>query len=402
MTVTVRPTIRDYYSSFLPYVLVALCLTAAVIVGFTFYRRSKLREVRVRPEPEPQTEEELLVLPSRKSTIVRPCSAPNDTTRKAHYQSDVKLSNEDAEEYSREMLPLPLRLARQTFHIQTSNMVTEGSQETVDLLTKRKELRKTKSAIYKKNRRDPAMERAAREGTLLIPLETVRKEWLARSEFSTTTKLARHYDIFEHMFNGEEFKITVGMSVAFGETDHVLNGNFLTPYQASSKPTVNYSCSEDSHWTLVFTNPDGNMINKDAEFLHWMIGNIPGSRIADGEVLSEYLPPVPVQGTGFHRYVFCLLKQSGKLDLGKHVCRNGRDITSRTFSLSQFLSDHKEDLTPAGLCFFQATWDENVTQTFMEMLGMTEPVYKAKEFLTPEQIEKNLTRDLAERKYRNM
>ena len=34
--------------------------------------------------------------------------------------------------------------------------------------------------------------------------------------------------------------------------------------------------------------------------------------------------------------------------------------------------------------------------------GMTEPVYKAKEFLTPEQIEKNLTRDLAERKYRNM
>lgn len=38
MTVTVRPTIRDYYSSFLPYVLVALCLTAAVIVGFTFYR----------------------------------------------------------------------------------------------------------------------------------------------------------------------------------------------------------------------------------------------------------------------------------------------------------------------------------------------------------------------------
>ena len=67
--------------------------------------------------------------------------------------------------------------------------------------------------------------------TVLIPLETVRKEWLARSEFSTTTKLARHYDIFEHMFNGEEFKTTVGMSVTFGETDHVLNGNFLTPYQ---------------------------------------------------------------------------------------------------------------------------------------------------------------------------
>ena len=45
------------------------------------------------------------------------------------------------------------------------------------------------------------------------------------------------------------------------------------------------------------------------------------------------------------------------------------DITSRTFSLAKFLSDHNNHLTPAGLCFFQATWDESVTQTFMEMLG---------------------------------
>ena len=46
-----------------------------------------------------------------------------------------------------------------------------------------------------------------------------------------------------------------------------------------------------------------------------------------------------------------------------------RDITSRAFSLAKFLSDHNNHLTPAGLCFFQATWDESVTQTFMETLG---------------------------------
>ena len=34
--------------------------------------------------------------------------------------------------------------------------------------------------------------------------------------------------------------------------------------------------------------------------------------------------------------------------------------------------------------------------------GMTEPVYKAKEFLTPEEIRKNLIREVSERKYRNM
>ena len=42
--------------------------------------------------------------------------------------------------------------------------------------------------------------------------------------------------------------------------------------------------------------------------------NIPGSRISGGEVICEYLPPIPIQGTGFHRFVFCLIKQSGELD----------------------------------------------------------------------------------------
>lgn len=69
---------------------------------------------------------------------------------------------------------------------------------------------------------------------VLIPLDTVRKEWMAKNEFSMTKKLARHYDIFEHMFNGEEFTPTVRMSVTFDNTDHVLNGNFLTPSQVYS------------------------------------------------------------------------------------------------------------------------------------------------------------------------
>ena len=48
-----------------------------------------------------------------------------------------------------------------------------------------------------------------------------------------------------------------------------------------------------------------------------------------------------------------------------------RDITSRTFSLDEFLSKHQEHLIPAGLCFFQASWDNSVTQSFEEVLGKT-------------------------------
>lgn len=59
----------------------ALCVALHFLIKL-FFRRSKLRDVRVRPEPESPSDEELLVLPSRKSTLVRPSSAPNDTTRK--------------------------------------------------------------------------------------------------------------------------------------------------------------------------------------------------------------------------------------------------------------------------------------------------------------------------------
>ena len=53
---------------------------------------------------------------------------------------------------------------------------------------------------------------------------------MAKNEFSTTTKLARHYGIYEHMFK-QEFTPLVRMLVKFGETDQVHFGNFLTPSQ---------------------------------------------------------------------------------------------------------------------------------------------------------------------------
>lgn len=296
-----------------------------------------------------------------------------------------------------------LQLLRQRILLKTSSMCTEASDtfQTFDQTSKRKDFRRMKAAIYKKNRQDSDLEKAARDEKLHIPLDIVRTDWMAKNEFSTTTKLARHYGIYEHMFK-QEFTPSVRMLVKFGETDQVHFGNFLTPLQAFHEPTVDYDSSDDIKWTLIFANPDGNFIEKKKEFLHWMIGNIPGSRISDGQVLCEYLPPVPIKGTGFHRFVLCLLKQSGELDLGNYLNTQPRDIFNRTFSLSEFLSNHRHELIPAGLCFFQAAWDETVTRTFRETLGITEPVYKEQEFITPTTAKKILVRQWFESKYRNM
>ncbi|XP_068696683.1 large ribosomal subunit protein mL38-like [Montipora foliosa] len=299
---------------------------------------------------------------------------------------------------------ISLSLDRRSLILRSSRFCTEALKtETINQPTKRREYRKMKAKIYRENKQDSSLERAARNNMLLVPLETIRKEWMAKSEFSTLAKLARHYEIFEHVFQKKEFTPTVGLSVTFEEKHQVHYGNFLTPSQATDEPKVSYQCPEDnSHWTLVLANPDGNFLEKGKEVLHWMIGNIPGSRISEGQVLCEYLSPAPMQGTGFHRFVFCLIKQNGELDFSHNVIANRRDITSRTFSLAEFLSKHCDDLTPAGLCFFQASWDKSVTQTYLETLGITEPAYKEKEFVTPTKARKILIKNWFESKYRNM
>ena len=65
---------------------------------------------------------------------------------------------------------------------------------------------------------------------------------MAKSQFSTLAKLARHYGIFEHMFEKKEFMPTIGMSVTFGETDHVHYGNFLTPSQVWNRQVKREVC----------------------------------------------------------------------------------------------------------------------------------------------------------------
>ena len=65
------------------------------------------------------------------------------------------------------------------------------------------------------------------------------------------------------------------------------------------------------------SNPDGHFTDDNAEYLHWMVGNIPcdgsfGTEETDiarlGENICPYLQPFPPYGTGFHRFVFILYK----------------------------------------------------------------------------------------------
>lgn len=119
-------------------------------------------------------------------------------------------------------------------------------------------------------------------------------------------------------------------------------------------------------------------------------GNIPGNNVTKGETIVEYLQPFPPKGTGYHRMVFVLYKQTERLDY-KAFKREGEwyflknilsssfykyyyincslNLEDRTFSTFNFYRERQDILTPAGLAFYQSDWDNTLKDFFHNKLS---------------------------------
>lgn len=67
---------------------------------------------------------------------------------------------------------------------------------------------------------------------------------------------------------------------------------------------------------LFFPDPDAPSRKEPTyrEWHHWLVGNIPGNNVDQGDVLSAYIGSGPPPDTGLHRYVFLVYKQNGKIN----------------------------------------------------------------------------------------
>lgn len=91
-----------------------------------------------------------------------------------------------------------------------------------------------------------------------------------------------------------------------------------------------------------------------------------------------YLQPLPLRGTGFHRYVFSLLTHPEPLDLSRGQLGlvsselEGREmgtwLDQRTFSTKNLLSRYPQ-LKPFTFALFQSQWDSSVQHIFSNVLG---------------------------------
>ncbi|KAG7474008.1 39S ribosomal protein L38, mitochondrial [Solea senegalensis] len=245
-----------------------------------------------------------------------------------------------------------------------------------------KELRERKQVI-KDNKKNAELERAQRLRTFKIPLDRVQETWMKISGPYQIKRLAEHYGVFTDLFPMAYFIPQVSLHISYSQdtSGQVHHGNRLTPTEAASAPQITFDAEEGSLWTLMLTCPDEHLVDNEAEYIHWLVGNIPGGAVQAGEELCHYLPPFPAKGTGFHRYVYVLFKQEALINFQQDVRPSPcHSLADRTFKTMDFYRKHQDNLTPAGLAFFQCQWDESVTNTFHNTLNMREPVF---EFIRP-------------------
>ncbi|XP_021929653.1 protein D2-like isoform X2 [Zootermopsis nevadensis] len=159
------------------------------------------------------------------------------------------------------------------------------------------------------------------------------------------------------------------LEVSYG-SEKVDDGNELTPTKVKDPPTVNWGADDGSYYLLCMTDPDAPS-RKDPKFRewhHWLVGNIPGNDVSQGETLSEYVGSGPPKGTGLHRYVFLVYKQPGKITYDEPRLTNRSGDNRGKFSVRDFAKKHNLGNPIAGN-FYQAQWDDYVPKLYEQLDG---------------------------------
>uniref|UniRef100_A0A7E4W1A0 Phosphatidylethanolamine-binding protein n=1 Tax=Panagrellus redivivus TaxID=6233 RepID=A0A7E4W1A0_PANRE len=147
-------------------------------------------------------------------------------------------------------------------------------------------------------------------------------------------------------------------------------GNVLTPTQVKKPPTtIQWTADPNALYTLVKTDPDAPSRADPIyrEWHHWLVVNIPGNNISQGQVLSEYIGSGPPPKTGLHRYVYLVYKQNGKITDTEHGHLTNTSADNRgKWSIAKFAAKHNLG-TPIAGNFFQAEFDDYVPELYKQL-----------------------------------
>lgn len=152
------------------------------------------------------------------------------------------------------------------------------------------------------------------------------------------------------------------VSVIYPGNKSVNLGSELTPTDVKDPPAVKWDADDQStFYTLAMVDPDApsRAEPKFREVNHWLVGNVRGSDVATGDVITDYLGSGPPKGTGLHRYVFLVFKQKERIEFDEPRTSNTSRAHRLSFSIRKFAGKYGLGQPIAGN-FYVAQWDPYV------------------------------------------
>jgi len=150
-------------------------------------------------------------------------------------------------------------------------------------------------------------------------------------------------------------------SVVFPTGAKAILGNYLPAKDVQEQPEkVHYPVEKDALYTVIIADIDTQNPEKNSGFVQWqqwVVMNIPEDDISKGQILSDYIGSGPLPGTGFHRYLILVFKQSSSIHPNEpHYSETDND---RKFRVQDFIEKYELG-KPIAANFYQTQYDDSV------------------------------------------
>jgi len=164
------------------------------------------------------------------------------------------------------------------------------------------------------------------------------------------------------------------LEVTYARTKQVQPGQELTPTSVKYPPTsYKWRADKDALYTVILLDPDAPSSKRPLlrNSVHQLTVNVRGNDLTTGHDAAPYIGAGPPQGSGHHRYVFLVYKQSSPVDPKKlpgfsFMQRGGYKAGKIEQTLEKAGSGA---LTLVASNFFVAEYDDYVPQYYYEHLG---------------------------------
>lgn len=146
------------------------------------------------------------------------------------------------------------------------------------------------------------------------------------------------------------------VNINFGFHGCVHMGSYLYPDQTTKQPSrLTFPSNSTHYYTLV-------LVDVESKNLHWMVVNIPGGKVNQGNVIAEFQPPSSQFSAGTHHYAAVALVQSDAILYGLDQYSAGYcDFTKRgSFNLKSLMASFNLNIVAGN--YFKMEHDHKVSE----------------------------------------